>query len=282
MEGQPPPTTARRRICRLLIANRGEIACRVIRTARRLGIHTIAVHSIADANALHTELADEAVLIGSGPAAADSYLDIGAVLRAAAQSRADAVHPGYGFLSENAAFAAACDAANLTFVGPRASTIASMGNKKAVKQLLAERCPAVPLIPGSDSRKRTSGGGGGGDDKEASLYSWLCDEIERIGLPVLLKAVSGGGGKGMRVVHSVREAKQAMRSVRVEAKNSFGDSEFIVEKYFARCRHIEIQIFGDVHGNVVSLGERDCSLQRRYQKVLEETPSPATSYVVQL
>jgi 3-methylcrotonyl-CoA carboxylase alpha subunit len=242
---------------KILIANRGEIACRVIRTARRLGIATVAVYSEADQRALHVELADEAWPIGPPPAR-DSYLNSAAILDAARQSGAEVVHPGYGFLSENAEFAAACTEAGFVFIGPPASAIRAMGSKAAARALM-ERSD-VPLVPGYH-----------GEDQEPGR---LVDEAERIGFPVLIKAVAGGGGCGMRVVASAVEFAAALAAAKREAAGAFGDDRVLIEKYLERPRHIEVQVFADSHGHVVNLFERDCSIQRRYQKVIEEAPAP--------
>ena len=242
---------------RLLIANRGEIACRIIRTARRLGIRPVAVFSEADREALHVRMADEAVCIGPPPAR-DSYLDIGAILNAAKRTGAQAVHPGYGFLSENAAFAEACAADGLTFVGPSPEAIRAMGSKSAGKAILE---PAgVPLVPGYH-----------GDDQELGTLRRAAEEI---GWPVLVKASAGGGGRGMRVVEKPDAFESAVAAARREAKAAFGDDRLLIEKYLRRPRHVEMQVFGDNHGNVVHLFERDCSIQRRHQKVVEEAPAP--------
>ena len=242
---------------RLLIANRGEIACRIIRTARRLGIETVAVYSDADRHALHVRLADRAERIG--PAGArESYLNIAAVVAAAQASAADAVHPGYGFLSENADFAAACSAAGLIFVGPPAAAISAMGSKSAAKQLLESA--GVPLLPGYHGSQQTT--------DELSAHA------DRIGYPLLIKASAGGGGKGIRRVDRAEEFRAALASCQREANSSFGDPQVLLERYIERARHIEVQIFADTHGNVIHLGERDCSVQRRHQKVLEEAPAP--------
>jgi 3-methylcrotonyl-CoA carboxylase alpha subunit len=242
---------------RILIANRGEIACRVIKTARRMGIATVAVYSEADAHARHVRLADEAVAIG--PAAArESYLDGARILAAARQTGAQAIHPGYGFLSENEAFAEACESAGVVFIGPPASAIRAMGSKSAAKALM-ERA-GVPLTPGYH-----------GDDQDPAL---LAREAARIGYPVLIKASAGGGGKGMRRVDAAADFDAALASCRREALNAFGDDKVLVEKYVLRPRHIEVQVFGDRHASVVHLFERDCSVQRRHQKVLEEAPAP--------
>ncbi|HEY4472719.1 MAG TPA: acetyl-CoA carboxylase biotin carboxylase subunit [Stellaceae bacterium] len=242
---------------RILIANRGEIACRVMRTARRMGIATVAVYSEADRAALHAELANEAWPIGPAPAS-DSYLNIEAILDAARNSGAEAVHPGYGFLSENAEFAEACEAADIVFIGPPASAMRTMGSKAAAKDLMQRH--GVPLVPGYH----------GEDQKPARLS----DEAERIGFPVLIKASAGGGGRGMRAVGSVGEFAAALAGAKREAGAAFADDRVLLEKYLPRPRHIEVQIFADRHGNTVHLFERDCSIQRRHQKVLEEAPAP--------
>jgi 3-methylcrotonyl-CoA carboxylase alpha subunit len=242
---------------KVLIANRGEIACRVIRTCRRLGIATVAVYSDADANALHVELADEAVHLGPAPAR-ESYLRGDAVLEAATRTGAEAIHPGYGFLSENAEFAKACEAAGVVFIGPPASAIAAMGSKSAAKQIM--EAAGVPLIPGYH-----------GDDQAAATLRGAADAM---GYPVLLKATAGGGGKGMRVVESGDAFDDALAAAKREAAASFGDERMLVEKYLGRPRHVELQVFCDGHGGAVYLAERDCSVQRRHQKVLEEAPAP--------
>jgi 3-methylcrotonyl-CoA carboxylase alpha subunit len=242
---------------KILIANRGEIACRVIRTTRRLGIATVAVYSEADRGAMHTELADEAWPIGPPPAA-ESYLNIDAILDAARKSGAEAVHPGYGFLSENAEFAEACTAAGLVFIGPPASAIRAMGSKAEAKALMHRS--GVPLVPGYH-----------GEEQDPAH---LIDEAERIGFPVLIKAAAGGGGRGMRVVADASEFASALTGAKREAAGAFGDDRMLIEKYLPRARHIEIQIFADSHGNTVHLSERDCSIQRRHQKVFEEAPAP--------
>jgi len=242
---------------KILIANRGEIACRVIKTARRMGIATVAVYSEADANARHVRLADEAVLIG--PAAArESYLVADRILEAAKRTGAEAVHPGYGFLSENEGFAQACAASGIVFIGPPVEAIRAMGSKSAAKALMG--AAGVPLTPGYH-----------GDDQDPAR---LHREADGIGYPVLIKASAGGGGKGMRRVDRSEDFDAALTSCKREAKSSFGDEHVLVEKYVLKPRHIEIQVFGDTHGNVVHLFERDCSVQRRHQKVLEEAPAP--------
>ena len=242
---------------KLLIANRGEIACRVIRTARRLGITTVAVYSSADARALHVSLANEAWLIGPAPAR-QSYLDIAKVLDAARRSGADAIHPGYGFLSENAEFAEACAAAGIAFVGPPPAAIRAMGSKAAAKALMEEA--GVPLAPGYHG--------------EAQDLATLAAAAARIGYPVLVKASAGGGGKGMRIVERSADLEDAIGGAKREAASSFGDDRVLIERYLTRPRHIEIQVFADTYGRVVSLFERDCSIQRRHQKVVEEAPAP--------
>ena len=242
---------------KILIANRGEIACRVIATARRLGIATVAVYSEADAGARHARLADEAWPIGPAPAR-QSYLVAEKILDVARRSGAEAIHPGYGFLSENAEFAAACAEAGVVFIGPPAAAIRAMGSKAESKALM-ERS-GVPLVPGYHG--------------EAQDLRVLKDAAARIGYPVLIKASAGGGGKGMRVVGSAGEIEAAIEGAKREALASFGDDRVLVEKYLTRPRHIEIQVFADTHGNTVSLFERDCSIQRRHQKVLEEAPAP--------
>ena len=242
---------------KILIANRGEIACRVMRTAQRLGIATAAVYSEADRDALHVALADEAWPIGPPPAR-ESYLNIPAIIDAAQRSGAEAVHPGYGFLSENAEFAEACAEARLVFVGPPPSAIRTMGSKAAAK-LLMQRA-GVPLVPGYH-----------GEDQDPAH---LAAEAEEIGFPVLIKASAGGGGRGMRVVVEASQFAAALAGAKREAAGAFGDDRVLIEKYLPRPRHIEIQILADGHGNMVHLFERDCSIQRRHQKVLEEAPAP--------
>ncbi|MBI1920024.1 MAG: acetyl/propionyl/methylcrotonyl-CoA carboxylase subunit alpha [Geobacter sp.] len=241
----------------ILIANRGEIACRVIRTARRLGIRTVAVYSDADATALHVAMADEAYHIGPAPAR-ESYLKADAIMEAAARSGARAIHPGYGFLSENAEFAEACAKAGIVFIGPPTGAIRAMGSKSAAKGIMEKA--GVPLVPGYHGERQ---------DPE-----FLGEEAERIGFPLLIKASAGGGGKGMRVVRSAAEFPDFLASARREAGAAFGDDRVLLEKYLTKPRHVEIQVFADSHGNVVHLFERDCSIQRRHQKVLEEAPAP--------
>jgi 3-methylcrotonyl-CoA carboxylase alpha subunit len=241
----------------LLIANRGEIACRVIRTARRLGIRTIAVYSDADAGALHVRQADAAVHIGPSPVR-ESYLLGERIIAAAKQSGAEAIHPGYGFLSENAAFAQAVIDAGLIWVGPDPTSITAMGLKDAAKKLMAKA--GVPVTPGYM-----------GEDQEPAF---LAEQAAKTGYPVLIKAVAGGGGKGMRLVETADDFADALASCQREAASSFGNEHVLIEKYIQRPRHIEVQVFGDRHGNIVHLFERDCSLQRRHQKVVEEAPAP--------
>jgi 3-methylcrotonyl-CoA carboxylase alpha subunit len=236
---------------KILIANRGEIACRVMRTARRLGIGAVAVYSDADRAALHVRLAAEARRV-------ESYLDIDSVLDAARAAGAQAIHPGYGFLSENEDFAAACRKSGFVFVGPSPEAIAAMGDKAAAKRLMEKA--GVPLVPGYH-----------GAEQDAAL---LAKEAERLGFPVLVKPSAGGGGKGMRIVAARKEFGAALEAAKREAKSSFGDDRVLIERYLERPRHIEVQVFGDGHGNVVHLFERDCSVQRRHQKVVEEAPAP--------
>ena len=242
---------------KLLIANRGEIACRVIRTAQRLGICTVAVYSEADQDGLHVGLADEAILIGASPAS-ESYLDIDCVLQACQSTGVDAVHPGYGFLSENPRFVHALEQAGINFVGPHARAIEMMGDKIASKQLAASA--GVSVIPGYDGVVNTA--------EEA------IQQAHEIGYPVMLKASAGGGGKGLRIAEDDRECREGFRRARSEAAMSFGDDRILIEKYIREPRHIEIQVIGDTYGNYVYLGERECSIQRRHQKVIEEAPSP--------
>ncbi|HMS00173.1 MAG: acetyl-CoA carboxylase biotin carboxylase subunit [Anaerolineales bacterium] len=241
---------------KILITNRGEIAIRVMRACKELGIQTVAVYSDADKNSQHTQLADEAIHIGA-PAAKNSYLNADVVIQAALASQADAIHPGYGFLSENASFALAVASANLTFIGPSADSIRAMGDKAESK--IAMKRAGVPTVPGAEGLESES------DFKKAA---------KEIGYPVLVKAAAGGGGKGMRVVNQADELHEAIESARREALNAFGDDRLLVEKYIPNAHHIEFQVFGDQHGHIVHLFERECSTQRRYQKIIEETPSP--------
>ena len=242
---------------KILIANRGEIACRVIRTCRRLGIRTVAVYSEADADAQHVRQADEAYLIG-GPRPADSYLRGDAVIAAAKEAGAEAIHPGYGFLSENADFADAVAAAGLVFIGPSGASMRKMGSKAGAKELMA--AAGVPVVPGYT-----------GEDQSPNT---LAREAARIGFPLMIKAAHGGGGKGMRVVHRLEDFIAQLESCQREAANAFGRDRVLLERYVASPRHIEIQVFADAHGHTLHLNERECSAQRRYQKVLEESPSP--------
>ncbi|MBC8035777.1 MAG: ATP-grasp domain-containing protein, partial [Rhizobiales bacterium] len=242
---------------KILIANRGEIACRVIKTARRMGIATVAVYSDADARALHVEMADEKVNIGP-PQAAQSYLLIDKIVEACRQTGADAVHPGYGFLSERSAFPKALAEAGITFIGPNARAIDAMGDKIESKKAAA--AAGVSTVPGhlgviEDAEEAVKIAGG-------------------IGYPVMIKASAGGGGKGMRIAHSAAEVKDGYVRAKSEAKSSFGDDRVFIEKFIVNPRHIEIQVLGDKHGNIIHLGERECSIQRRNQKVVEEAPSP--------
>jgi len=242
---------------KILIANRGEIACRVIRTCRRLGIRTVAVYSEADADAQHVRQADEAYLIG-GPRPADSYLRGDAVIAAAREAGAEAIHPGYGFLSENADFADAVAAAGLVFIGPSGASMRKMGSKAGAKELMA--AAGVPVVPGYT-----------GEDQSPNT---LAREAARIGFPLMIKAAHGGGGKGMRVVHRLEDFIAQLESCQRESANAFGRDRVLLERYVASPRHIEIQVFADAHGHTLHLNERECSAQRRYQKVLEESPSP--------
>jgi acetyl-CoA carboxylase biotin carboxylase subunit len=243
---------------KILIANRGEVALRVIRAARELGIRTVAVYSEADRGAPHTREADEAVCIGPPPPG-KSYLSIPRIIATAEITDADAIHPGYGFLAENPHFAEICEACRVTFIGPSPRTIIMMGNKATARRTMMEA--GVPVVPGSEGVVKTA-------DEAASL----ADEIE---YPVIVKAVAGGGGRGMRIAHTPVALLGAFTTAQTEAENAFGDGSVYLEKYIVKPRHVEIQIAGDRHGNVVHLGERDCSIQRRHQKLLEESPSPA-------
>ena len=245
---------------KILIANRGEIACRVITAARDMGVRTVAVYSDADRGARHVAMADEARRIGP-PEARASYLDMEAILAAARDTGAEAIHPGYGFLSENEDFAAACAKAGIVFIGPTPEAIAAMGDKSAAKRLMEKA--GVPLVPGYH-----------GENQDPAF---LRKEADKIGYPVLIKASAGGGGKGMRIVQDSKGFAAALESAKREAKSSFGDDRVLIERYLDRPRHIEVQVFGDTHGNVVYLFERDCSVQRRHQKVLEEAPAPGLS-----
>ena len=245
------------KIQKLLIANRGEIACRIMRTCQRLGIKSVAVYSEADAKAMHVRYADEAYLLGPS-AAKDSYLNGEKIIQVAKEIGADAIHPGYGFLSENHDFAKAVEAAGLIFIGPQPEAMQAMGDKASAKALMAKA--GVPMLPGYHGEKQ---------DKD-----FLKAQAKEVGYPVLLKAAYGGGGRGMRLVEKAADFEDAYDSAKREAASSFGQDQLIVEKYLASPRHIEVQIFGDGNGNVVHLFERDCSLQRRHQKVVEEAPAP--------
>ncbi|MEO5738868.1 MAG: biotin carboxylase N-terminal domain-containing protein, partial [Variovorax sp.] len=245
---------------KLLIANRGEIAMRVIRSARAMGMRTVAVYSSADADAEHVRAADEAVPIGAAPPA-QSYLNIPAILAAAQRSDADAVHPGYGFLAENPAFASACRAAGLVFVGPSPDAMRAMAHKAGAKQLM--QAAGVPVVPGY----------AGADQSDARLAA----EADRVGYPLMIKATAGGGGRGMRLVEAPARFAELLRSARSEAMSAFGDDEVLLERAIVEPRHIEIQVLADRHGHAIHLGERDCSVQRRHQKIIEEAPSPAVS-----
>jgi 3-methylcrotonyl-CoA carboxylase alpha subunit len=241
----------------LLIANRGEIACRIIRTARRLGLRTVAVYSDADAGARHVRLADAAVRLGAAPAR-ESYLNVERILAAAREHDVDAVHPGYGFLSENTAFAAACAAAGIAFVGPPAAAIDAMGSKRAAKDAMARA--GVPVLPGYH-----------GDEQEIEA---LAREAERVGLPLIVKPSGGGGGKGMQIVTEMAQLRPALEAARRLAASAFGDPTLLLERYVPAPRHVEVQVLADQHGHVLHLGTRDCSVQRRHQKLIEEAPAP--------
>lgn len=245
---------------KILIANRGEIACRIIKTARAMGVATVAVYSEADRNALHMKMADESAYIGPA-ASSESYLVGSNIIQAALDTGAEAIHPGYGFLSENADFCRQCEAHNLIFIGPPIEAIVAMGSKSAAKKIMADA--GVPLVPGYH-----------GDDQSPAL---LKQAANKMGYPVLLKAAAGGGGKGMRAVHAEAEFDEALDAAKREALNSFNDDIMLVEKYLLNPRHVEIQVFCDSHGNAVYLFERDCSVQRRHQKVIEEAPAPRMS-----
>lgn len=245
---------------KILIANRGEIACRIAKTARRLGIRVVAVYSDADADARHIKIANEAIHIGASPAS-ESYLNMDAIIDAAKRTGADAIHPGYGFLSENAEFAERCADADLTFIGPQPDAIRMMASKSISREIM--RNAGVPVLPGYE-----------GTDQHNETFAQHAGEI---GFPLLVKAVSGGGGKGMRVVREIDELNDALESARRESASSFGDDRLLLESYLENPRHIEIQIFADTKGNIVHLHDRDCSIQRRYQKIVEEAPAPALS-----
>ncbi len=247
-------------IKKILIANRGEIALRVIRACKELGITTVAVYSEADKDSLHVRFADEAVCIGP-PSPNESYLNIPRIISAAEITNADGIHPGYGFLAENAEFAEICESSGLTFIGPSAEMISNMGNKIYAKNLMKN--VGVPVIPGSD--------GGVQNEKEA------LELAQEIGYPVMLKAAAGGGGRGMRIVHDAGELSQAFAMAQAEAQAAFGNPLLYMERYFEKPRHIEVQLLGDGQGQVIALGERECSIQRKHQKLIEESPSPAVS-----
>ncbi len=249
---------------KVLIANRGEIAVRVSQTLQEMGIKVIALYSDADKNALHVRMADEAYHL-PGNTAAETYLQAEKILSIAKKAKADAIHPGYGFLSENAGFATACAKAGITFIGPSPEAIESMGDKIIAKSIMTKA--GVPVVPGW-------AGDINADDIDAS-FNTLSQEAESIGYPLLVKAAAGGGGKGMRLVNEAKDLKGALEAAAREAKNAFGDNRIFLEKYITRPRHVEFQIFGDEHGNVVHLFERECSIQRRHQKIIEESPSPA-------
>jgi acetyl-CoA carboxylase biotin carboxylase subunit len=244
-------------IRKILIANRGEIALRIVRACRELGIHTLAVYSEADVQSLHVQLADEAICIGPAPSS-ESYLRADRILSAAEVGDVDAIHPGYGFLSENSEFAEQCESCNIIFIGPRSETIQKMGNKAKARETVSKA--GVPIIPGSDGPIE--------DEHDATKVA------QKIGFPVIIKAVSGGGGRGMRIAHNAVSFVKEFQSARLEAEKAFGDGSLYVEKYLESPRHIEFQILADIHGNTVHLGERDCSVQRRHQKLIEESPSP--------
>ena len=246
---------------KILIANRGEIACRIIWACKELDIRTVAIHSEVDRDALHVRFADEAVCIGPAPSA-QSYLNIPQIISAAEITNVDAIHPGYGFLSENPYFAEVCEACNVTFIGPSPQVIRLMGDKAIARQTM--KAAGVPVTPGSE---------GTVDDEETALR-----EAARIGYPLLIKATAGGGGRGMRLARNAGELRQAYQSARAEAEAAFKNSGVYLERYIERPRHIEIQVLADNYGNIVHLGERECSIQRRHQKLIEESPSPAVSW----
>jgi len=245
-------------ISKVLIANRGEIALRIIRACKELSIKTVAIYSEADRNSMHLELADEAICVGKGPSA-ESYLNLSSIISAAEITDSDAIHPGYGFLAENAHFAEICESCGIKFIGPTPENIRQMGDKIKAKETMQKA--GLPLIPGSKGSLKTK--------EEALAFA------KKIGYPVILKAKAGGGGKGMRVCHSDVRLVSAMLTAQAEAEKAFGDSEIYMEKFLVNPRHIEVQIVCDNYGNAIYLGERDCSIQRRHQKVIEETPSPA-------
>ena len=249
-----------RQIKRILVANRGEIACRIMRTARAMGLESIAVYSDADREAMHVHIADLARHIGPAPAE-QSYLAIDRIMAAARESGADAIHPGYGFLSENADFAQACADEGIVFIGPSPSAMRAMASKSAAKALMAQA--GVPLVPGYH-----------GDDQSDAV---LLREAQAVGYPILVKASAGGGGRGMRIVPDAASLPEALASARREARAAFGDERLLLERYLEYARHIEVQVFGDRQGNLVHMFERDCSIQRRYQKLIEEAPAPDLS-----
>ncbi|MFQ5579893.1 MAG: acetyl-CoA carboxylase biotin carboxylase subunit [Nitrospiria bacterium] len=242
---------------KILIANRGEIALRIIRACREMGIRTVAIHSDPDAASLHVRFADESVCVGPAEAA-QSYRNIPNILSAAEITGAEAIHPGYGFLAENSHFAEVCESTGIKFIGPPAECISMMGNKAKAREIMTKQ--GVPIVPGTEGRIR--------DEKTA------IDTVRKIGYPVIVKAVSGGGGRGMRVVHKEEELSNAIKTAQLEAKNAFGDDSVYIEKFFVDPRHIEVQILADDKGKMIYLGERDCSVQRRHQKLVEESPSP--------
>jgi acetyl-CoA carboxylase biotin carboxylase subunit len=245
---------------KILVANRGEIALRIIRACKELRIDTVAVHSEVDADSLHVKFADESVCIGPNPSA-ESYRKIPALLAAAEITGADAVHPGYGFLAENDHFASVVQSCGMTWIGPRPETIRSMGDKAEARKLMREA--GVPITPGSDDILESA-------DEAAAVAA-------QIGYPVIVKAVAGGGGRGMRVATDEEELRRSMATAQAEAESAFGNSGVYLERYLVNPRHIEVQVLGDKHGNVIHLGERDCSTQRRHQKLIEESPSPAVN-----
>ncbi|MFH1808634.1 MAG: acetyl-CoA carboxylase biotin carboxylase subunit [Pseudomonadota bacterium] len=258
MSARVPGSRIVRPFEKILVANRGEIALRIIRAAQELGIPTVAVHSTADADSLHVRFADEAICIGPPPAR-DSYLNIPAIMSAAEITGADAIHPGYGFLAESAQFAGVCETCGIEFIGPSAASIHLLGNKIEARR--AAQTAGLPLLPGSD-----------GVITDATHAAQL---VREIGLPVILKAAAGGGGRGMKVIRDVENLEQAFESASSEAKAAFGDGSMFLERYVEQPRHVEIQIAADAHGHIVHLGERECSVQRRHQKLIEESPSPA-------
>lgn len=245
---------------KILIANRGEIAVRIIRTCKELGIETVAIYSTADRTSLHTQLADEAVCIG-GPRPAESYLNMGAIIEAASQTGCDAIHPGFGFLSENTEFAGLVEECGMKFIGPKPEVIDALGNKSKAREMMIEA--GVPVVPGSEGSVNT--------------YEALKEVVDRIGYPVLIKASAGGGGRGMRRAYKEEELKKAFETAKAEAKAAFGDDDMYVEKLVLNPKHVEFQILADEHGHVIHLGERDCSIQRRNQKMIEESPCKALS-----